>query len=525
MAKKKIKNPMLKRALFYRKREISVIPVGRNKKPLFKWKEYTKRLPTRTEIKQWWKDYPDANVAIITGEISGVTVVDIEKGGETDYLPNTLVSKTGGGGYHYYYKYSERFNNGVRVKKLTDIRNNSGYVVAPPSMHESGKKYKWNNKEDLAPFPIHLFHEEAVEDAKKKENQWSELLEGVSGGMRNDSAAKVCGLFLTKTPFKLWDQLAWPAVKEWNQKNDPPLKEGELKKVFESISSRITYHREDYEQEVLSMAEITVKHKEIMEQRKTGKLEGVTTGLKALDSKLNGGFKAGDLILIGARPSIGKTSLALTFSYNAARKGKKVLFFSIEMSSIDVYDRLLSFITNRKCNDIIQGTAPTKLLRKAYVKAKKLDLSIVELAKATSEEVIDVVKTKLIEDKVDLIVVDYLQYLRDSEGKNGNSASRIGKISKNLKMLARMTNIPVVSPVQLNRKSEGRSNKTPELFDLRDSGDLEADADVVMLLSRSIIGEYREKAFLQIAKNRKGETGNLNLKFNSKTTRFSAYRI
>ena len=514
---------MLKRALFYRKRDISVIPVGKNKKPLFSWKEYTRRLPTRSEIKEWWKEYPDANVAIITGEISGLTVIDIEKGGKRKYLPDTLIAKTGGGGYHYYYKYTVRFKNGVRVKPLTDLRNNSGYVVAPPSMHQSGKKYKWYNQEDLSPFPISLFHTEAVEEAQK--NQWDDILEGVSGGSRNETATKVCGLFLTKTPFKLWEQLAWPAVKEWNQKNDPPLTEKELRGVFESISSRITYHKEDSEQEVLSMEDITVQHRKIMKERKSGKLEGVPSGLKALDLKLNGGFKAGDLILIGARPSVGKTALALSFSYNAARKGHKVLFFSIEMSSIDIYDRMLAYITKRKCNDIIQGTAPTKLIKKAYTKAKKLNLSIVELAKATSDEVIEVVKSKLIEDKVDLIVVDYLQYLRDSEGKNGNSASRIGKISANLKMLARMTNIPVISPVQLNRKSEHRTNKRPELSDLRDSGNLEADADVVMLLNRAISEEYREKADLIIAKNRKGETGQIGLRFNSKTTRFSSQRI
>jgi len=521
--KHKIKNQMLRRALFYRKREISVIPVGKNKKPLFSWKEYTNRLPTRSEIKVWWKENPKANVAIITGEISGLTVIDIEKGGKHKYLPETLISRTGGGGYHYYYRYSSRFKNGVRIKPLTDLRNNSGYVVAPPSMHSSGKRYKWLNKEDLAPFPVTLFHAEAVEEAQK--GQWDEILEGVAGGSRNDSATKVCGLFLTKTPYKLWEQLAWPAIKEWNQKNVPPLSEKELRGVFDSISGRITYHKEDYEQEVFSMKDVTIKHKKVMEQRKTGKLEGVPSGIKALDNKLNGGFKQGDLILIGARPSIGKTSLALSIAYNASRKRKNVLFFSIEMSSIDIYDRLLSYITNKRCNDIIQGTVSTKVLKKAYVKAKKLNLSIVELAKATSEEVIEVVKSKLIEEKIDLIVVDYLQYLRDSEGKNGNSASRIGKISKNLKMLARMTNIPVISPVQLNRKSEGRTNKKPELFDLRDSGDLEADADVVMLLSRSLTEEYRERADLEIAKNRKGETGLLKLKFNSKTTRFSSEKF
>lgn len=508
---------MLKAALNYRSKGLSVIPVGENKKPIFPWKKYTKTLPTKEQIKEWWSEYPDANLAIITGEISNLTVVDVEKDGETDGYPETLTCKTGGGGFHFYYQYSERFKNKVRVRELTDIRNDSGYVVAPPSIHQSGKRYKWFARNKIAPFPVKLFYKEAEKQAKTDE--WEESLEGVSEGSRNETAAKVCGLFLTKTSYKLWERIAWPAVKEWNKQNDPPLSNKELRGVYDSIASRVTYHREDTEQEVLALVDVTKEHKEVMKRRRGGLESGVPSGFEQLDRKLNGGFKKGDFIVIGARPSVGKTALALTLAYNAALKDFKILFFSIEMSSIDVYDRILSFITKKRCSDIIQGKLKKELQTKAYRRANKLGISIVELAKATSSEVIEVTKQHLITSDVDMIIVDYLQFLRD-DGRNKSEANRVGNISKNLKMLARMTNIPVIAPAQLNRKAEGRGHGNPKLQDLRDSGNIEADADVVFLLHRSLSMEHRENAFLDIAKNRKGETGAVRLRFNSRTTRF-----
>jgi archaellum biogenesis ATPase FlaH len=506
-----------KTALRYLEKGLSVIPVGPDKIALFPWKEFTERRPRKEEIEKWWTDNPKAGIAIITGQISNLTVVDVERGGLSDYLPKTMIVRTGGSGLHFYYQYTNKFKNAVRIRDLTDIRNDGGYVIAPPSRHASKRRYKFLKPVmDRAPFPEHLFLTEKIKSAK---NNWDELLKGAEKGERNASAAKVVGLFLTKVPYSLWENIAWPAILNWNQYNKPPLPEKELRGVYDSIASRVVYRQEDNEKQIRSLEELSAEYKKKLKEIEDGIIQAVPTGFTILDTHLNGGWRTGDLILIGARPSVGKTSLALTFALNAALQKKTVLFFSIEMTSLDIYERLLSFVSKIPCSEIIQGNADTKELTNAYTKIAQLPIYIAELSTADSLEVIEISKKFILERKIDLIVVDYLQFLRDKNKSNSDSV-RVGAISKNLKMLARMTGIPVMCPTQLNRKPEERTEKMPRLSDLRDSGSLEQDADVVLLIHRAIEGDTKNEVRLSIAKNRKGMTGEIKLSFDLRSTRF-----
>jgi len=506
-------------ALDYLKKGLSVIPIGTDKKPLFPWKIYTERKPKKEEIEKWWTDNPTAGVAIVTGKISNLTVVDVEYGGLSDYLPATLTIRTGGGGAHFYYRYTPKFKNAVRIRELTDIRNDGGYVVAPPSRHKSGKRYSIlkSGGMKITEFPIHLFVTEALRTAK---TDWNEVFSNVEKGERNSSAAKVAGTFLTKVPYTFWEQIAWPALKNWNNTAcKPPLPEEELRSVFNSISSRVTYQQDDTEKEIKDMPAMIEEYKQKLKEIKAGNVQVVKTGFVNLDSLLNGGWKKGELILIGARPSVGKTSLALTFTKHAAMAGNKVLFFSIEMSTMDIYEKLASFVSNIPTTDIINGVVPADQMEKIFTKTRSLKIDIAELATATSTAVIEIVKKKLLDEKIDLIVIDYLQFLTDSN-KNGTDATRVGIISRNLKMLARMTGIPVICPAQLNRRPEENKDKIPQLSNLRDSGNLEADADVVILLHRQILGDSKDEATMIVAKNRKGATGEVKVKFDLRTTQF-----
>ena len=504
-------------ALLYLSKGLSVIPVGRDKKPLFNWKEFTERRATKSEVEKWYTDHPTAGVAIVTGKISNLTVIDVENHGIYEYLPPTMTIKTGGGGYHFYYRYTDKFKNAVRIRDLTDIRNDSGYVVAPPSRHASKKKYKLYLNREIAPFPTHLFLTESVKEAK--ENKWEEAFKPAEKGERNSKAASLAGIILTRVPFAMREQVAWPAFKNWNLNNEDPLDEKELRTVFDSIASRVSFTKDDSEKDVQTVNTLIEQHRKKTEDLKNGVNQAVTTGFTVLDQYLNGGWKKGELILIGARPSVGKTSLALTFAENAARENFNVLFFSIEMSSIDIFERLLSFVTKIPCSSIIKGDVAKEVLEQGYRKIGKLKIDVAELAKADSLEVIEVVKKVLLEKKIDLIIVDYLQFLRD-KAKQGTESTRVGKISANLKMLARMTEIPVICPAQLNRKPEDRANREVRISDLRDSGNLEQDADVVLLLNRNPEGDTRQNAKISVAKNRKGQTGNINCVFDLSTTKF-----
>lgn len=125
----------------------SVIPVARNKKPLIEWKKYQNQKPTREKVSEWWTKFPKANIGIVTGKISDLIVIDIDPrhGGTDEAFKNikTVKAKSGGGGWHYYFKYQKGIPTGAQVQPGIDIRSDGGFIIAPPSIHSSGQKYMW----------------------------------------------------------------------------------------------------------------------------------------------------------------------------------------------------------------------------------------------------------------------------------------------------------------------------------------------------------------------------------------------
>jgi len=228
----------------------SVIPVGDDKKPLIRWEEYQKRLPTKEEIETWWSSWPDANIGIVTGEISNLVVVDIEKGGECEGTTPTVISRTGGGGFHYYYQHPGGvIKNSVKaLADKVDIRGDGGFVVAPPSLHKSGNNYRWEvgpDEAEVQPLPEDLLNR-IKKPNKKSEYSKKNIPNQINHeGERNDTAAKVVGKLLHSMDEDKWEELAWPRFQLWNQeKNRPPLDERELRSVFDSISQRAVESKE-----------------------------------------------------------------------------------------------------------------------------------------------------------------------------------------------------------------------------------------------------------------------------------------
>jgi len=148
---------LLKAALYYQKMGFSVIPVKQNKKPFIKWEKYQTEKAGPDQIQAWWKKWPEANPAIVTGKISGLDVVDVDTQNGLDALNEFLndnlitpIAETPGGGWHYYFKYQPGLTNKARVITDTDIRTDGGYIVAPPSIGENGKAYAWMNGLNIA---------------------------------------------------------------------------------------------------------------------------------------------------------------------------------------------------------------------------------------------------------------------------------------------------------------------------------------------------------------------------------------
>ncbi len=221
----------------------SILPIGKNKKPLVKWKEYQSRKPTTTELSNW-SQLPSLNgFALVTGSISGVFVLDIDQGSkfDTSALPETLFSKTGSGGFHYFFQYPENIEIGnyTAFEEHTDIRGEGGYAVLPPAMHPSGNRYSWQSDSfTITPAPQFLI------DKLQKNTQLSlrvednDITQGKSIGSRNNSAAKLIGKLLSAHDEDDWQTVAWPLVESWNQTNKPPLPLIELRQTFQSIASR-----------------------------------------------------------------------------------------------------------------------------------------------------------------------------------------------------------------------------------------------------------------------------------------------
>lgn len=234
---------MLGAALHYLlEKNYSVIPVDRaSKRPVIaSWKEfYEVRRPTEQEVRDWWIKYPNANVAIVCGRLSNIFVVDVDSGGSCQGFPITYTVKTGGNGWHFYFKWEERLaslKNTVGVKFRTDLRGEGSYVIAPPSIHASGAVYTLSMDEELAPFPFDLFPN--VSGPHKATGTWRDKLNGMPAGGRNAAATEIMGAMMRLTLPVQWDRIVWPFMVWWNTQNTPPMPLQELEKTYNSIADR-----------------------------------------------------------------------------------------------------------------------------------------------------------------------------------------------------------------------------------------------------------------------------------------------
>lgn len=214
-----------------------------DKTPLVKWEKYQTVVATEEEIRKWWGQWPDANIGVATGEVSGIVVVDVEAGSSIADLSPTVTARTGGGGFHLFYKHpGVRIKNSVReLAPLTDVRGDGGYVVVAPSLHKSGGCYAWSvapadvGFEDLPKWIL----EKCAESSKVKKD-WREFpTSPVLEGARNDTAASYTGKLLHDLSPELWASAGWAGLKEWNETcARPPLPEKELRQVFQSIAQK-----------------------------------------------------------------------------------------------------------------------------------------------------------------------------------------------------------------------------------------------------------------------------------------------
>jgi replicative DNA helicase len=253
----------------------------------------------------------------------------------------------------------------------------------------------------------------------------------------------------------------------------------------------------------------------------TNEIEGMTTGIEQLDT-ITGGFKEGELTVLAARTSIGKTSIALYMALQAAKlleDHEYICFFSLEMSANQLINRIISIEVNETINNILKSQN-MDLLYRGINQITFLNILIDNSGNIDLNTLRRKIESICKKYSIKCIYIDYLQLLRGS-GRTENRTLEVTEISRTLKNIAKDFEVPIVALSQINRKVEDRQNKRPQLADLRESGSIEQDADIVLLLYRDSYykTDANNELEINVAKNRNGSTGKVTVPYQVNTGR------
>ena len=300
---------------------------------------------------------------------------------------------------------------------------------------------------------------------------------------------------------------------------------GRAEKELFAVSDKST--KADY----AAIGDLLVETFDRMEElhKSGGRLRGLKTGYRDIDKK-TAGFQKGDLIIIGARPAMGKTTFAENLAYNVAEINKKAtLFFSMEMAKSEIMDRIISDVSGVDNWKIRTGNINDEDFEKisdAMGEMSEIPLYIDDTSSMTILQLRNKARRFAHEHDLGMIIVDYLQLIQGSDRYAGNRVQEVTEISRGLKILARELEIPVIALAQLSRQVTGRDDPRPVLSDLRESGSIEQDADLVMFLHRVDYYHHEEDyeethiTELIMAKHRHGPVGTIKLYFHPELLRF-----
>lgn len=298
--------------------------------------------------------------------------------------------------------------------------------------------------------------------------------------------------------------------------------EGMIFKISENVDSKDLVSLKDV------IAQEFVRLEKVYQNK--GVATGISSGFSDFD-QMTSGFHPSDLIILAARPAMGKTAFALNLALNAAMKSKKgVLLFSLEMSSSQLLQRLLSIEAGIGLQKIRNGFLDSDdwgKLGLASMKLSNSEINIADLPNVNVLEIRAIARRLKAASKLDMIIIDYLQLIKGNSTRGDNRQQEISEISRALKGIARELDIPIIALSQLSRATEQRADRRPMLSDLRESGAIEQDADMVMFLYRDDYynEESEDKGLTEviIGKQRNGPVGTIKLRFFHEYTKFENF--
>lgn len=304
----------------------------------------------------------------------------------------------------------------------------------------------------------------------------------------------------------------------------------ELDEVLDEVEKQIFAISQDSSQkDFVHASKLLEMHFEKVEEysKNPNAMRGIPTGLQLVDEML-GGLHKSDLVIIAARPGVGKSALAFDFARHAAlAESKAVGIFSLEMPQIQVMERLLSQEIGVSTWELRMGRLTDDgyaRLAEGHGKFAESRLFVDDTPGVNVMQLRSKARKLKLEHGLDLLIIDYLQLMQGTSARIDNRAAEVAEISRSLKILARELEVPVVALSQLNRAVESRTDRMPQLSDLRESGSIEQDADIVIFLNREKTynpdTERPDIVDFIIAKHRNGPTGRIELKYEDKFTRY-----
>lgn len=406
-------------------------------------------------------------------------------------------------------KYDE-ISSILKDKDFYDIKNRKIYSLLSQMILET----------EVKDFNIELFNEYVIKRSGTSGVRISDINRIYENSITASSIFEVANQLKELSMLREIEEMSIETIKR--------VKQAELKsdEIIDKIEQNVNLlNMRNGISQIISISDLAQSY---LEKKQDTDLEFLSTGYTQLDSILQGGFHKSDLIILAARPGMGKTSFALNLALNIASNNKNVLVFSLEMANDQLVDRLIAAeaqysLTNiRESKFIYQENEKNRILN-ALKKIETLPIFVADMPSVSINDIKAMARKKARENQLDVIIIDYLQLIESTINRNARE-QEVAQISRSLKILAKELNIPIISLAQLSRNVEHRSDQRPTLSDIRESGAIEQDADLVMFLYRK---EYynnlqsdAEITEVLIKKHRHGQQGTAYLKYNLKWQKF-----
>jgi hypothetical protein len=487
---------MLKEALQYSGLGFSIIPIQpKGKKPLIPWEEYQKTRASESAIKLWWKKWPDANVGIVTGEVSGIAVVDLEYEGLAEAsrigLRSVLTSITGKGRHLYFKHPGEKVCNAIALRKIKglDIRGDGGYCLAPPSIHPDGKKYTWitppQKNQVLSDFPLEILSQKTTitttEDVRNPQGWIAEAIKGAVIGNRDETLFRICSRLRADNYSPDDARTLLLPIAEGMGKTSEQL-DAKISNVWNRYSpNRIGPIPQTNDGQSLTFRTIQNSKEEYHRRKKQRSSCEYPSGFPKLD-RLIGGYQRSEIFTVAALPGTGKTNFAIATSVSLCRANKRVVFLSTEMSFDRIWDRFITASGN----------------------SGFLDSGLFSVCDEFTPDM-PRIESALREHGPDIFIFDHINHVSDEH-------TALGDFMRGLKGIARKFNIPGIVMAELNRYADFRENGKsvpPRMSMIKGSGTIEQASAQILLLTETSVQPDQNEVLGVLDKNRYGDRDNI----------------